>query len=133
MLDLRLLRLTGRYDRGSVFGVLFVAEKLSFTTLEPPWLDNEKNKSCIPVNIYRCKRVDSPKFGLTYEVIDVPDRENILCGHVGNFVSNTQGCILIASGFMPNQKGISDSEKAVSLFRQIVKAYDSAILTIKWV
>ena len=132
MVELILRRLTGHYDRSPCIGVLYVAGKLCFTTLELPWMDNEKEKSCIPVNIYRCKRVDSPRFGLTFEVDDVPNRSQILF-HQGNFPTDSKGCILLGTGFMPNEKGIADSEKAMTIFRQIVKQYSSAILTVKWV
>ena len=131
MLELVLKRLTGQYDQSVVLGVLFIQGRLSFTTLEPPWLNNEPNKSCIPINIYRCSRKDSPKFGLTYEVEEVPNRSAILL-HVGNYSPDTQGCILLGSGFMGSGIGISDSERAFTLFRQIVKQHSSAILTIKW-
>lgn len=131
MIELTLKRLTGKYKEGPVLGVLFIENKLMFTTLEPPWLNNEKKRSCIPNDTYRCVINDSPKFGITYEVRGVPDRSGILF-HIGNYSKDTEGCILLGSGFMPNEKGISDSEKAMSLFRQIVKSNSSAILTIKW-
>jgi len=52
-------------------------------TLEREWHLNERNISCIPAGNYQCKRVQSPKFGNTFEVKDVPHRSHILF-HKGN-------------------------------------------------
>ena len=67
-------------------------------TLEPPWHNNQKDISCIPPGAYIIKRTDSPKFGDTYEVLNVNARENILL-HSGSFVKDTQGCIIVAEKF----------------------------------
>lgn len=132
MLELKLRRLTGEHNRKTVMGVLFVDDKLSFTTLEPPWFNNEPKQSCIPDGVYRCARVDSPRFGLTYTVQEVPNRD-LIRFHGGNYETDTDGCILVASGFIPNGRGISDAQKAMSVFRQIVRQHDSALLSIGWV
>lgn len=76
-------------------------------TLEPPWLNNEPNISCIPSGVYLIKRVNSPKFGDVFEVTNVEDRENILF-HWGNKLPNTKGCILTAEKF-----GILDGKPSV--------------------
>lgn len=58
----------------------------------------ENNDYVFPVGSYLCKRVNSPKFGNTFEVMDVPNRSNILF-HWGNLESDSHGCILIAKEF----------------------------------
>ena len=40
-------------------------------TLENPWLDNEPYVSCIPKGNYKCHRVDSPRYGDTFQVMNV--------------------------------------------------------------
>lgn len=67
-------------------------------TLERPWQDNVENLSCIPMGRYRCRRIRSPKFGVTFEVCEVPGRTNILL-HAGNVLADTQGCILVGEEF----------------------------------
>ena len=59
-------------------GVLIHEDEIIALTLENPWRDNTPNISCIPIGTYLCKRVDSPKFGDTFEVSDVSGRTHIL-------------------------------------------------------
>ena len=63
-------------------------------TIENPWLDNKKTDSCIPTGTYICKPVNSPRFGKTIEVTNVPNRSHILF-HAGNSPDDTDGCILL--------------------------------------
>lgn len=72
----------------------------SFTvyTLEPPWLDNRKNVSCIPVGNYSIHALADEKRGPVWWVKPVRDREGILI-HVLNWVTETQGCIGVGLGF----------------------------------
>jgi len=85
------------------FGVLMEKDRPPFAlTLEPPWKDNEPNISCIPAMTYHVFPVVSPRFGKTWEVVDVPGRSHILF-HKGNIakpsVSDTLGCILVGERF----------------------------------
>ena len=87
----------GQSERGT-FGVLRHGQIPFAVTLEEPWLDNERLVSCIPAGHYVCERVQSPKFGNTFEVTQVPGRSHILF-HKGNTLDDTQGCILVAEEF----------------------------------
>lgn len=87
----------GQSERGT-FGVLRHGQIPFAVTLEEPWRDNERLISCIPVGSYLCERVQSPKFGNTFEVKGVQDRSHILF-HKGNTLDDTQGCILVAEEF----------------------------------
>jgi len=87
----------GSSSRGT-FGVLRVGAVPFVLTLERPWLDNQRGVSCIPAGRYRCTRVRSPKFGITFEVQGVPERTHILF-HRGNTIDDTEGCILIGEEF----------------------------------
>jgi hypothetical protein len=64
-----------------------------FFSLELPWRDNEKEKSCIPPGDYVCVDYSSPKYPQAFLVRGVPGREDILI-HPGNQVQDTKGCIL---------------------------------------
>lgn len=64
-----------------------------FKTLELPWKNNERRVSCIPVGIYKAKKHQSPKFGQSFWLQNVPGRSEVLV-HPGNFTSQILGCIL---------------------------------------
>ena len=91
-----IVRLEKGFD--GTFGVLRLDGKVFCVTLELPDLDNEANISCIPAGAYTCRRVDSPAFGRTFEISDVPGRSHILF-HAGNVADDTQGCVLLGRYF----------------------------------
>lgn len=93
---LDLLRV-GQSSRGT-FGVLRLGAIPFVLTLERPWVNNEVAVSCIPAGKYRCERVRSPRFGMTFEVKQVPGRTHVLF-HSGNTIEDTHGCILVGEEF----------------------------------
>jgi len=99
------------------FGVLRVDGRVQCVTLEPPERGNRVDVSCIPAGTYVCRRVDSPTFGLTFEVTDVPGRTAILF-HRGNMVRDTRGCILLGRRFgrLGAERGVLDSRAAFGEF-----------------
>lgn len=122
-------------DEGT-FGMLVFEDGLCFHSLELPWENNERSVSCIPCGMYVVKTTDSPRFGSSYKVEDVPGRTDILF-HRGNWAgrksmpeldSNVEGCILLgddrgevsgaASG---SQQGVKNSRKAVDEMYQHLK------------
>ena len=74
------------------------AEGFSCVTMEPPWVDNLPNVSCIPVGEYPCRWHKSPRYGWVYAVLEVPGRTNILI-HPGNVSTHTRGCVLLGKRF----------------------------------
>jgi len=84
-------------DEGT-FGVLRLEGRAYCVTLEPPDRDNMANMSCIPAGRYMCRLVESPRFGRTFEVTNVPGRSHILL-HPGNVVGDTRGCVLLGREF----------------------------------
>lgn len=93
---LTLLRI-GSSDLGT-YGVLRDKAIPFAVTMEPPWRQNMQDVSCVPPGIYTCKRVQSPKFGETFEITGVPGRSHVLF-HQGNYLDDTHGCILVAEEF----------------------------------
>ncbi len=67
-------------------------------TLERPWVDNERNVSCIPAGVYACNRFSSKSHSNTFQVMNVPNRTGILF-HTGNLMEHSAGCILIGETF----------------------------------
>ena len=90
-------------------------------TLERQWLDNRSNVSCIPAGTYKCVRVNSPKFGNTFEVTNVPKRTHILF-HKGNIDDDSHGCILIGEkfGMIGGSAGIQASAEGFNEFMSIM-------------
>ena len=83
-------------DGAKTLGVLS-ANGESFSMLEPPWRDNERGVSCIPVGTYKVDflpRSGSGKYRNVWWVRDVPGRGGILI-HNGVVVDHTEGCLLI--------------------------------------
>lgn len=112
----------------AVYGVLIGPDGVPFTlTLERPWLNNQPNVSCIPNGRYACKRISSPHFGDVFEVTDVPGRTHILL-HKGNFVADSEGCILVGERF--NGHGIAESAVGFDEFMKKLEGVDEFDLEI---
>lgn len=114
------------------FGVLMDNEAPFAVTLERPWLGNQSNVSCIPPGVYVCRRVDSPKFGDTFEVTGVPGRSHILF-HKGNRVDDSHGCILVAEEFgkLGDEIAILSSGRGYGELMSKLEGSSEFILTIQ--
>jgi hypothetical protein len=112
-------------------GVLCVNDMPEFVTLEDAWRDNERMISCIPVGRYKVKLHRSPKFGVTYQVMNVPERDQILF-HAGNTQKDTHGCILLGMQFgkMGNESAILASRSAFNRFMDLMAGTPEAELII---
>lgn len=135
-----LIRLEEDFDFGT-FSVLKIQKQLFSYALEPPDLINARGKSSIPAQQYICQRHQSPRFGETFIVKDVPGRDLILF-HWGNWKRNTEGCILLGSMILKlkntaggtasyRDKGVGNSGKTFKEFMQYMKPYNRFHLTIR--
>ncbi len=99
MINLLLIRNT--FSKKSTIGELFLNGERICDTLENPWVDNQRNISCIPEGVYpvrlRLPRESGTRDYLHLLVQEVPNRDFILV-HRGNFPSQTQGCLLVGLG-----------------------------------
>jgi len=99
MINLLLIRDT--FSKESTIGELFLNGERICDTLENPWVDNQRNVSCIPEGVYpvrlRLPRESATRDYLHLLVQEVPNRDFILV-HRGNFPSQTQGCLLVGLG-----------------------------------
>ncbi len=85
------------YSASGTFGILILPSGQRLATVERPWLDNKVSISCIPVGEYHCSPRRYNRGGYdAYIVNDVPGRTYILF-HIGNYVRNSNGCILVNS------------------------------------
>lgn len=113
-------------DKKQTLGELQVGGA-SFFTLELPDLNNdgiknnEVRKSCIPSGTYRVTRHNSPKFGRTFWVKDVPGRSAILI-HPGNYYYHTLGCILVGTDQRDlNKDGLIDNVSSKKAMRALLE------------
>lgn len=126
-----LIRLEERNHYGT-FGVLKIDKEVFCATLEPPDRLNKKNISSIPAKQYRCRRIISPKFGETFEVMNVPGRSDILF-HAGNTLQDTQGCIILGQhwGKLLGDRAVLNSGRTFHTFMGMMDGVNILHLTIK--
>lgn len=132
MKHFKLIRITGIQD--GTFGVL-LDEKIPFSlTVERSWLNNRKNESCIPDGEYLCKRVQSPRFGNTFEVMNVPNRTEILF-HKGNIMDDSHGCIIVGEQYeyLRGKVAILASGEAMKEFLNRTINVQEFLFSIVWV
>jgi hypothetical protein len=108
-------------DQGT-FGRLSYGKQASYT-LELPWRDNARQRSCIPPGKYVCRIVNSPKFGRVYNVTNVPGRSAVLL-HSANlagdvdkgYTTQLHGCLApcLRMGVMRNTAGVMQSAGLLS-------------------
>ena len=118
-------------DQGT-FGVI-VHDYFGCFTLEPPWRNNRRNRSCIPTGEYHCHWHQSPSKGWVYKLAEVTGRRNILI-HPGNwagdknkgFISNSDGCILLGKqqGTIHNQMAVTQSRNTIKHFGDLMNKSD---------
>ena len=113
---INLLLIRDTFSENSVIGELFLNGEWMCDTLENPWLDNQRNISCIPEGEYpvrlRLPRESATRDYMHLLVKDVPNRDYILL-HIGNSAKDTSGCILVGIG--SQQDFVSNSTLAMDL------------------
>jgi len=112
-------------------GALRIDKILFCDTLEPPWDMNEPFKSSIPTGQYNCFKINSPKFGETFEIMNVPGRNNVLI-HAGNIVEDTEGCIIVGQywGKLKGNRAVLNSGNTFREFMLQMHPSESARLSI---
>ena len=96
-----LLLIRDTFTKESTIGRLFINGESFCDTLENPYINNERNISCIPEGQYKV-RLRLPRESATRDYLhllvqDVPNRSYILF-HIGNTAKDTSGCILVGNG-----------------------------------
>jgi hypothetical protein len=112
-------------------GVMIFEGECFALTMEREWLDNQTGISCIPADTYTCKRADSPRFGNTFEVMDVPNRTHILF-HKGNVDDDSHGCIIVGEEFgkLRGAPAVLSSKRGYNEFMNIMKDDDGFRLIV---
>ena len=111
-----LLLIRDTFTKESTIGKLFINGESFCDTLENPYINNERNISCIPEGQYKVRlrlaRESATRDYYYLLVQDVPNRDFILV-HIGNYPSQTQGCILVGNG--RQQDVVENSRLAMDL------------------
>lgn len=126
------------YTPMGVFGRLKFQDKEWFT-VEKPWVNNQKNISCIPEGNYTASRYLSPTKGRgeVWQLNNVPNRTNIQI-HKGNNEDDVIGCIALGTGlgWVQSENGgrpkwaVTNSRYAMSEFMNVTKHLDEINIMI---
>ena len=106
----------------------FTGFDFDYYSLEKPWVDLDGNghgdpqKSCISpkpgeVATYDCEWRKSAKYGMCYEVTNVPERSHILL-HAANWQEQLLGCIALGKG-----RGVLNGKPAITQSRDAIKEF----------
>ena len=113
---INLLIIRDTFTEESTVGELFLNGERMCDTLENPYINNERNISCIPEGEYKVRlrtaRESATRDYLHLLVQDVPNRDYILF-HRGNSPKDTSGCILVGLG--SQQDFVQNSTLAMDL------------------
>lgn len=132
---MKILRVEENFRHGT-FGVFVMNDEAFCVTLEPPDKANALNISCILAQQYDCERIISPKYGETFEIMNVPNRSHVLF-HAGNTVEHTDACILMGGSFGKLKKetkslrAVLNSGHTFKKFMMELKGIDKFKLTIR--
>lgn len=96
-------------------------------TIERKWQNNEPDVSCIPQGLYNVIPHNSIDHPNTYELLYVPNRQNILI-HTGNYANeviigskfhapDTLGCLLVGLGYDKSVPMVKESVNALNFMR----------------
>lgn len=127
---LELIRLE-EHSKYGTFGILKINKQVFCATLEPPDVANQPFESNIPAQQYFCRLINTPRFGWTYIVEDVPHRDAVLF-HAGNWAEDTEGCIMVAQHFgkLKAKRAVLNSGATFKKFMSALKGYEFLSLTI---
>lgn len=112
------MQLIREYLANCTLGTLLLPTGALFYTIEPPWLNNKRAKSCIPEGTYALEPLSasaSGKYRNVLKVANVEGRLGILM-HAGNTVDDTTGCIIVGlkSGTLAGQPAVLQSRPAIA-------------------
>lgn len=144
--DLITLDRIGGIPEWGTFGTLRLPDGFAVKTIEDPWQNNARGKSCIPAGDYLLGMRGSPivertsggQFHSGWQVLAVPGRDLIMI-HPGNWagegeLDDTEGCILVgrAHAVVRGKPGVSASRAAFADLMHRLSARESWRLAVRW-
>ena len=118
----RLLRVS-KIESG-IFGVLMDSEVPFCVTVE-------NDKYVFPNGTYTCRRVNSPRFGNTFEITGIIGRTHILF-HKGNWEDDSRGCVILGESFeiLMGKNGVASSGHAFKEFLKRLEGVNEFTLIV---
>lgn len=86
-------------------GLIRINDVILSNSLELPWLENQRNVSCIPEGIYPIVKRQSSRFRDHLLIKDVPDRDLILLHPANDASDELRGCIAPVMRLVGGDKG----------------------------
>lgn len=117
-----------KFEDKQTLGIMYCCDEesgdeIEFDTLELPWLNNQRNISCIPQGRYDVVPRTSKRFGKHFHIKDVENRKWILI-HSGNYYTDIRGCILIGTGLKDiNSDGYRDVINSRNAMKELLEIY----------
>ena len=131
MLELNLFR---RYYPRGTNGILWLQQQRICYMIERPWLNNQRQISCIPEGRYPIKKRYSQRFGWHYLVDQVVDRSLILIHPANHALQELQGCLAPVTSLSGEGLGLK-SRQAFQRLQLLLDPYlargEPVYLTIK--
>jgi hypothetical protein len=112
------------YFKEGTNGVLFVNNTFLGFTIELPWLQNIRNKSCIPEGSYILKARFSEKFKHHLVLENVDHRSLILIHAANNAKEELRGCIAPVTFLTGIGKGLKSKPLLDKLLSKCHQAFD---------
>lgn len=130
MKQVRIVRVETNPFHGT-FSTIVIDGRAFCVALEPYSRDNAQSVSCVPTGQYICKRVNSPKYGDTFEITNVEGRSHVLF-HAGNTDSHTKGCVLLGQyyGKLTGDRAVKNSGNTFKAFLKELSSVNEFKLTI---
>lgn len=112
---------------GNLYGLSEVGHVVfECDTLELPWLDNQKNISCIPTGVYKVVKRYSKKYKHHLHITDVENRTWILI-HAGNYHTQILGCVLVGKLGYINNDDIIDVGSSKKTLKKLVSLCEDEV------
>lgn len=122
-MELHLLR--SYYSEGTN-GELWCGKRIICHTIELPWLDNQRQVSCIPEGNYQLRKRFAEKFQWHLWLENVPNRQWILFHPANNALKELRGCIAPVFKLEGAGLGSQSKEATKKLTSLVFPALDKA-------
>lgn len=109
-------------------GSLYQDNVVLSKTMELPWLNNDRNISCIPEGEYEVMKEEfSPKHQYPhFRILDVPGRSGILI-HKITYVRDLRGCVGVGQAFADlNKDGVPDIVRSTLALNELYATLPAA-------
>lgn len=129
MKTITLIRVESAPD--GTFGVMLIDGHAFCVTLERPWVNNEKQVSCIPVGEYSAVRITRPSGQVTFMIVGVPNRSAILF-HPGNTIEDSKGCVLLGQFWekLRENRAVKNSGHTFELFMRELEGEETVKVNV---